>query len=84
MKKLLREPLVHFLAIGVGLFILFDLVAPQDGNLDSRTIVVDRGALLTFLQFRSKAFNPEVAAARLDALGDAQLQLLIFMCAARR
>lgn len=77
MKKLLREPLLHFLAIGVGLFILFDLVAPQDGNLDSRTIVVDRGALLTFLQFRSKAFNPEVAAARLDALGDAQLQLLI-------
>jgi hypothetical protein len=77
LKKLLREPLLHFLAIGVGLFILFDLVAPEDSNLDNKTIVVDRGALLTFLQFRSKAFNPEVAASRLDALGDAELQRLI-------
>ena len=77
MKKLLREPLVHFLAIGVGLFVLFDLVAPEDSNLDSKTIVVDRDALLTFVQFRSKAFNPEVAAARLDALGDAELSMLI-------
>ena len=77
MKKLLREPLVHFLAIGVGLFVLFDLIAPEDSNLDSKTIVVDRDALLTFVQFRSKAFNPEVAAARLDALGDAELSMLI-------
>jgi hypothetical protein len=77
LNKLLREPLVHFLAIGLGLFVLFNLVAPDDGDLDNRTIVVDRNALLTFLQFRSKAFNPEVAAARLDALGDAELQLLI-------
>lgn len=77
MKGLLREPLLHFLAIGIGLFVLFDLVAPEDNNLDNKTIVVDRSALLTFLQFRSKAFNPEVAAARLDALGDAELQRLI-------
>jgi len=77
LKKLLREPLVHFLAIGVGLFVLFDLIAPEDSNLDSKTIVVDRDALLTFVQFRSKAFNPEVAAARLDALGDAELSMLI-------
>ena len=77
MKKLLREPLVHFLAIGIGLFVLFDLVAPEDSTLDSKTIVVDRDALLTFVQFRSKAFNPEVAAARLDSLGDAELERLI-------
>ena len=77
MKKFLREPLVHFLAIGIGLFVLFDLVVPEDSNLDSKTIVVDRDALLTFVQFRSKAFNPEVAAARLDALGDAELSMLI-------
>ena len=77
MKRLLREPLVHFLAIGIGLFVLFDFVAPEDSSLDDRTIVVDRDALLRFLQFRSKAFNPEIAAARLDALGDAELQRLI-------
>ena len=77
MNRFLREPLVHFLAIGIGLFVLFDLVAPEESNLDSKTIVVDRDALLTFVQFRSKAFNPEVAAARLDALGDAELSRLI-------
>ena len=77
MNRFLREPLVHFLAIGIGLFVLFGLVAPEESNLDSKTIVVDRDALLTFVQFRSKAFNPEVAAARLDALGDAELSMLI-------
>jgi hypothetical protein len=77
LKKIIREPLVHFLAIGVGLFVLFDLVAPEDNNLDSKTIVVDRDALLTFIQFRSKAFNPEVAASRLDALEGAELDLLV-------
>ena len=77
MIKLLREPLVHFLAIGLALFFLFDFVAPADATLDSKTIVVDRGALLTFVQYRSKAFNPEVAAERLDALNEAELKLLI-------
>lgn len=77
MSKLLREPLVHFLAIGLLLFVLYEVVAPGDNELDSKTIVVDRNALLTFVQYRSKAFNPEVAASRLDALGDAELTLLV-------
>lgn len=77
MKRLLGEPLVHFLAIGLGLFVLFDLVAPEDAGLDEKTIVVDRSALLTFIQFRSKAFNPDAAAKRLDALSDAELERLV-------
>jgi hypothetical protein len=77
LKSLLREPLVHFLAIGLGLFVLFDLVAPEDAGLDEKTIVVDRPALLTFIQFRSKAFNPAAAAARLDALSDSELERLV-------
>jgi len=77
LRRLLREPLVHFLAIGIGLFVLFDLVAPEDGNTDGRAITVNRDALLTFVQFRSKAFNPEVASARLDALTDAELDALV-------
>jgi hypothetical protein len=75
--KLIREPLVHFLAIGIGLFVLYEFVAPADANLDGKTIVVDRNALLTFIQFRSKAFNPEVAAERLDALSGPALDLLV-------
>lgn len=77
MKKLIREPLVHFLAIGLGLFVLYGFVAPDAEDLGGKTIVVDRDALLTFVQFRSKAFNPEVAATRLDALSESELKLLI-------
>lgn len=77
LSKLIREPLVHFLAIGLGLFVLFDLVAPADTVLDSKTIVVDRDALLTFIQYRSKAFNPDAAAERLDSLSEQELRLVI-------
>lgn len=77
MKKLIREPLVHFLAIGLGLFVLYGFVAPDGDDLGGKTIVVDRNTLLTFVQYRSKAFNPDVASARLDALSDAELGLLI-------
>lgn len=77
MNKLIREPLVHFLAIGLALFVLYGFVAPDEEDLGGKTIVVDRNALLTFVQFRSKAFNPDIAASRLDALSDSELQLLI-------
>lgn len=71
MKTLVKEPLLYFLAAGLCLFILFDVLSPSDqGDADSQTIVVDRDALLTFIQYRTKAFDPQSAAARLDALSD--------------
>ena len=39
MKKILREPLLHFLLIGVGLFLLFGLTQGT-GNDDAKKIVV--------------------------------------------
>ena len=39
MKKILKEPLVHFLCIGLGLFILYGLVN-KDVD-DEETIVID-------------------------------------------
>lgn len=78
MKSLLKEPLVHFLAAGVGLFVLFGLVnGGADANGDANVVVVDRDALLTFVQYRTKTFEPSVAAARLDKLSDVDLQLLV-------
>ncbi len=41
---------------------------------DPRRVVVDREALLTFVQYRSKVFEPSVAAARLGELGEAELK----------
>ena len=56
--RLLREPLMHFLALGLVLFALFALVSPGEQDPDDEVIVVDRDALLRFFQYRSKAFRP--------------------------
>jgi hypothetical protein len=68
MTRLLRDPLVHFLAIGLGLFVLFDLVASDEATYDSKVINVDREALMTYMQYRGRAFEPKAAAARLDSM----------------
>jgi hypothetical protein len=77
MKKILKDPLIHFLVLGLGLFVLFDLVASDEAAYDSRVINVDHDALLTFVQYRSRAFQPQAAAARLDGMSDEELERLI-------
>ena len=77
MKKLLTEPLLHFLLLGVGLFVLFDFVAGDDASYDENVIVVDRNTLLTFVQFRARAFEPGAAASYLDKLQGDELERLI-------
>jgi hypothetical protein len=77
MKKILEDPLPHFLVLGLGLFVLFDLVASDEAAYDSKVIDVDRDSLLTFVQYRSRAFEPQAAAARLDGLSDDDLERLI-------
>jgi len=68
---------VHFLAAGVGLFVLFGLVNRGDQDFDPNVITVDQEALLTFIQYRIKAFNPDLAKEKLNALSDEELQRLI-------
>ena len=75
--KILKEPLVHFLVIGAALFVLFDVVSSDDVAYDSKVIVVDRDALLTFVQYRTRAFEPRIAAERLDALAPKELDRMI-------
>ncbi len=77
MKNILKEPLLHFLVIGLGLFVLFEIVAGDDDAFDSKVIEVDRDRLLTFVQFRTRAFEPGVAAERLDAMPPDELERLI-------
>ena len=47
------------------------------GGDDPKRITVDRDALLTFVQYRTKTFQPKLAAARLDAMKGEQLKRLI-------
>ena len=77
MKRFLKEPLLHFLAAGLGLFVLFGIVNQDDSNEDPNLIVVDRDSLLTFTQYRIKAFNPGLAQKKLDSLSDEDLKRFI-------
>jgi parvulin-like peptidyl-prolyl isomerase len=67
-RRLLNDPLLHFLAAGLFLFVVGNAVKPPPAA--DKTIVVDRSALLQFIQYRSKAFEPRAAAALLDGLDD--------------
>jgi hypothetical protein len=77
LQKLFKEPLVHFLAAGIGLFVLFGIVNQDEPDDDPSVVVVDRDTLLTFVQYRLKAFNPELAEKKLDGLSDEELDRLI-------
>tara|TARA_B110000503_G_scaffold42144_1_gene69079 strand:+ start:1154 stop:1432 length:279 start_codon:yes stop_codon:yes gene_type:complete len=71
-----KQPLFHFLLLGLLLFLIFDLTAttrPAAG----KTIVVDREKLLTHLQFRSKSFDKGQFEATLDILPPEKRSALI-------
>ncbi|MFZ5616655.1 MAG: peptidyl-prolyl cis-trans isomerase [Pseudomonadota bacterium] len=68
MRRFLRDPLVHFLAAGALLFAVASAIKPADPAANS--IVVDRSALLSFIQYRSKAFEAGAAESLLDDLND--------------
>jgi hypothetical protein len=77
-RQILREPLLHFLVAGGVLFAVFSLtgnkgsVPPTD-----KTITVDDEALLTFLQYRSKAFEPEYFTDQIQALSEQERKDLV-------
>ncbi len=78
LRSFLSDPLAHFLALGLGIFLVYFAVSPDDQfNDDPRKIVVDRDALLTFIQYRTRTFQPELAEQRLawvlEYKGDAPL-----------
>jgi len=77
LKRFLKEPLVHFLAAGLGLFVLFGIVNRDEPDADPNVVTVDHDALLTFVQYRIKAFNPTLAEEKLSSLSDDELQRLI-------
>lgn len=66
---------MHFLAAGLALFLLGSAIKPPER--DDATIVVDRAALLSFIQYRSKAFEAEAAASVLDGMDAARRERLI-------
>ena len=77
MPKALKDPLGHFLVLGLALFALFAWVTRDEASSDDRVIEVDRAALLTHIQYHARAFSPDAAAAHLDGMPDSELDRLI-------
>jgi hypothetical protein len=76
-KALFREPLLHFLLLGGVLFLTYSHFNPDVADSDPQTIVVDRGSILTYLQFRSRAFDSVKFNEAVDRLSEKELQQLI-------
>jgi hypothetical protein len=71
MKQLIREPIVHFLVAGSLLFVLFSWFAvdlDEDVTVDPLRIVVERDALLAFVQSRTKIVDESAAVRAFDEL----------------
>jgi hypothetical protein len=79
LTRIVRDPLVHFLAAGALLFAGYAVLHPgaETGAADGKTIVVDRQALVTFMQYQSAAFQPRYFEAQFQALSPAERQALI-------
>jgi parvulin-like peptidyl-prolyl isomerase len=75
--RLAREPLVHFLAAGALLFAAFQTFGTPEAETDGDVIVVDRAALLAYMQYRVNAFEPELFGAALDAMTEAERAALV-------
>lgn len=76
-RRIITNPLFHFLTLGAAIFVLFEIAANEGTVYDSKIINVDRDALLTFVQYRTRAFEPAAAAARLAGMTEEELERLI-------
>jgi len=77
-RRILRDPLVHFLIAGGLLFALYAAFGPRDGRgAGQTTIVVDKPALLTYMQYRQQAFDPVYFDKQFDAMAPEQRRQLI-------
>ncbi len=76
MKSIIKQPLVHFLLVGFVFFLLFNFFN-KDEALDSKTVVVDKQALMNYFQYQSKAFNKEVFEQKMADMPKEELEQLI-------
>ena len=74
---MLKDPLFHFALLGALVFGAWHTLHPSAPSDEPRTIVVDRDALLTFIQYRSRSFDEPAAARRLDAWPPAVVEDLV-------
>ena len=75
--RLLKEPLIHFLFIGLILFASYGALNPNTINSNKQEIIVDREDLLNHMRYQSKAVNTESLEIILERMTPSQRQALI-------
>lgn len=79
MKSFYRQPLFHFLLVGVLIFIAYAITKqPENTEMDDgNQIVVSRDDLLNFMQFRAQAFQPELFREQLAGMSESEINVLL-------
>ena len=77
MKTWLKQPLLHFLALGAGIFLLSQWIGASDAATEARRILVDDQALREFVQYRSRNYDRDAADRTLKRLSPAELEDVI-------
>jgi len=76
--KLIKQPLFHFLLVGGFIFLLYNFTVKNNPDTDSlKTVVVDKESLITFLQYRFKAFDRIKFENKLNNMSEEELNNLI-------
>ena len=77
-KSLLKEPLIHFMLLGILVFTLYQSVGDTGSAFqEANTINVDRQALLRYMQHQAKSFDAERFDTLLDSATVEQRQRLL-------
>lgn len=74
-KRLLREPLLHFLLAGAAIFALASALSPGSGA--GERIEIDRDDLLEFMQGRAQVYDAETFGAMLDTMPEQERDQLV-------
>ena len=76
-KAVLKDPLIHFIFIGIALFIVSDFISDDPQGEGITQIAVTRENLLTYMQYQAKTFDAEKVNTQLTNLPTEQRQQLI-------
>lgn len=76
--KLINQPLFQFLLIGGFIFLLYNFTVNNNPDRENlKTVVVDKESLITFLQYRFKAFDRNKFENKLNNMSEDELNNLI-------
>lgn len=77
LKRILKEPLLHFLIVGTLLFVVFAYRSGDEASDAPNQIVVDHATLVSYMQYRSKVFDLERIEDLLNGISEEELDTLV-------